>query len=250
MLITDRNFNTSFYDPALRHSIIISLIHYVLSVTFYNSNLKFETVTGLFSGADFNELLFLGLMNSEIVNSAVYQIAFLKSIYIVRLAKAKIYFKTDSTYEIFAQQRYFNDNIVKVIFAGINLSRILVIMPEQNQSYFISPSLAYSKLGDRNNEHSGNLVKYSSKLGKLLVELDNKSNSVLVPIKIKFTQQDSSRPTGGKIIDQAKVLDNARNVLNSIWLNNANPCLSNIIHKRNYSTDLRDRNTLSLSNTS
>lgn len=51
------------------------------------------------------------------------------------------------------------------------------------------------------------------------------------------------------MFDQGKVLGNARNTLNSIWLNNANQCLPNLIHKRSYSTDLRDRDTLSLSNT-
>ena len=247
MLLTDRNFNTSFYDPALRHSIIISLMHLALSVIFHNSSIMFETMTGLFSGADFNELLFLGLMNSEIVNSAVYCNAFLKSIYTVRLAKAKIYFKTDSTYEIYAQYLYLNDIIVGVTVAGDNLSGMLVIMPEQNQSYFISPSLVSNKLGDGDNEHSGNLVKYFSDLEKLLVGLDDIFNSVLVLIMIKFTKQDHSRPTGGKIVDQANALGNARDRLNSIWLNNASQCLPNLIHKRSYSTDLRDRGTLSLS---
>jgi len=209
----------------------------------------FETMTGLFSGADFNELLFLGLMNSERVNRAVYWIAFLKSIYIVRLAKAKIYFKTDSTYEIYALYLYLNDNIVEVSVAGDNLSGILVIMPEQNQSYYISPSLAISELGDGDNEHSGNLVKYFSDLEKLLVELDDIFNSVLVLIMIKLTKQDYSRPTGGKIVDQANVIGNSINRLNSMWLNNASQCLPNLIYKRSYSTDLRDRDTLSLSST-
>lgn len=207
-------------------------------------------MTGLFSGADFNELLFLGLMNSKQVNSALHLIAFLKSIYIVRLAKAKIYFKTDSTYEVYAQYMYLDDKIVGVAIAGANFSGMLVIMPEQNQSYFISPSLAESELGDRDNEHSGNLVKYFSKnLEKLLVKIDEESYFVLGFIIIKFKKQDYSKPNGGKIVDQANVLGNARNRLNSIWLNNASQCPANLIHIREYSTDLNDRTPLSLSNT-
>lgn len=122
-------------------------------------------------------------------------------------------------------------------------------MPEQNQSYSISLSLASRQLRDGDNEHSGNLGKHLSFMDKLLVELSIISNSVSTPNKIKFTKQDFSRPNGGKIVDQAKVFGNAKNRLNSIWLNNANHCLANLIHKRNYSTDLRDRDTLSLSNT-
>lgn len=90
MLLTDRNFNTSFFDPALRHS------NYVLIIIFIstNCNILFRvTVEGLSSGALANEPVFLGLVNSDLLRSLSFAVE-------MWLAKAKIHFKTGSTNEV------------------------------------------------------------------------------------------------------------------------------------------------------
>jgi hypothetical protein len=109
MLLTDRNFNTSFYDPALRHSSFEhpAYFFFIPGDTVYHMMISIMKVSGLFDGADSNELLFLGSMNSSLIVVAYYQSAFLKSIFISRSAKAKVHLKMGSTYKtmVFPNQR-------------------------------------------------------------------------------------------------------------------------------------------------
>jgi hypothetical protein len=250
MLLTDRNFNTSFYDPALRHSSVNLLIIFISDI-FYHSNILFETMSGLFGGANSNELSFLGPMNSVAIEIVLISNAFLKSISYIRLAKAKIHFKTDSSYEatdlqtVWTYQKNLNDTKVIAFYCGGRLGRILVIMPEQNQSYVRSLILILYQIRDKVNMHSGNPVKYLSTLESLSGELCLFSCSVSSPFSFKSLGQDFKSLNGGKIVDQAKVFGNSKNMLNSIWLNNANQCPVSI-HRRQFSTDLTDRNSLSL----
>lgn len=57
---------------------------------------------------------------------------------------------------------------------------------------------------------------------ELSVEFLLYKNSVTIPISLKFTIQEGSRLDGGKIVEKAKALGNARDRLNSIRLKNAN----------------------------
>jgi RNA-directed DNA polymerase len=115
--------------------------------------------------------------------------------------------------------------------------------------------------------HSGNLGKYFLKLLEYLVNsyVSNPSTTSTTlhsskdkvysatrtgemrPITIKLeSQQETNCLNGGKIVEKAKVFGNAKNMLNSIRLNNANQWPNNI-HKRNLSTDSKNRETLTLS---
>lgn len=98
------HFNTSFYDPALRHSSFVFII--ILILTSHNS-LKFvnETVRGLTGGALANEPGFLGPVNSRTLlsfNSGKRSLSKYKGL---RLAQAKNHYKIGSTYEIY----FFNE---------------------------------------------------------------------------------------------------------------------------------------------
>lgn len=234
MLLTDRNFNTNFYDPALRHS-NVQIFNYMINIlngVFYHSALA-ETTPGLFAGAESNELLFLGAMNSMTTGIVLRKTAFPKSIFNTRPAKAKVHFKTDSTYEALvapkkALKRIDRKNLLDIREKGYygwgSSGRILVITPEQNQSWVKSPPTTV--VGDNMNMHSGNLGKYSSscvrKQEELSVEFLLNKNSVTIPISLKFTIQEGTRLDGGKIVEKAKALGNARDRLNSIRLKNAN----------------------------
>jgi len=253
MLLTDRNFNTSFYDPALRHS-SVNLPSLFMSIRdiFYHSSLWPETMSGLFGGANSNELSFLGPMNSVNNEKAFIGDAFLLSISKVRLAKAKIHFKTDSSYEatilpiVWASHANLCDTKVIVFYCGGKLGRILVITPEQNQPY--PRSLTSNKVRDKDYMHSGNPEKYLPipfDIGGLSGEfqISNNKNSVTLPFPSKSNQQGIKSLNGGKILDQAKVLGNSRNMLNSTLLNKANRCPVRL-HKRFISTDLKDRDSL------
>lgn len=144
MLLTDRNFNTSFYDPALRHSSVEHPIIFLLGDAVYHSILQIEKASGLFDGADSNELPFLGSMNSVMTVIIHRQSAFLKSNFNTRSAKAKIHFKTDSTYEaLYLYQRYrYNwtnqtnlcDIKGKIHYCWNGSGKLPVALPEQNQS--------------------------------------------------------------------------------------------------------------------
>lgn len=253
MLLTDRNFNTSFYDPALRHSSVnLPSLFMSISDIFYHSSLWPETMSGLFGGANSNELSFLGPMNSVTNEKAFIGDAFLLSISKVRLAKAKIHFKTDSSYEgtilsiVWASHANLCDTKVIVFHCWGKLGRILVITPEQNQSY--PRSLTSNKVRDKGYMHSGNPAKdlpILFDIGGLSGEfhLSNNKNSVTLPFPSKSNQQGIKSLNGGKILDQAKVLGNSRNKQNSTLLNKANrwPAL---VHKRFISTDLKDRDSL------
>lgn len=237
MLLTDRNFNTNFYDPALRHS-SVQIFNYMINILnglFYHSALA-ETTPGLFAGADSNELLFLGAMNSMTTGIVLRKIAFPKSISNTRPAKAKVHFKMGSTYEALvtpkkALQRIDRKNLHDIKEKGYycwgSSGRILVITPEQNQSWVRSPPTIV--VGDNMNMHSGNFGKYSSscwayasKREELSVEFLLNKNSVTIPISLEFTTLVGTRLDGGKIVEKAKALGNARDRLNSIRLNNAN----------------------------
>lgn len=231
MLLTDRNFNTNFYDPALRHS-NVQIFNYMINIlngVFYHSALA-ETTSGLFAGADSNELLFLGAMNSMTTGIVLRKIAFPKSIFNLRPAKAKVHFKTGSTYEALVapekalkriDRKNLHDIKEKGYYCWGSSGRILVITPEQNQSWVRSPSTTVA--GDNMNMHSGNFGKYSSRTQEeLSVEFLPNKNSVTIPISLKFTIQERTRLDGGKIVEKAKALGNARDRLNSIRLKNAN----------------------------
>lgn len=245
MLLTDRNFNTSFYDPALRHSSVKLLITSI-SDTIHHSNIMFETVSELFGGAESNELPFLGPMNSVAIGKVLISTAFPKSISYTRLAKAKIHFKTDSSYEasdlksVWTSQINLDDIKVIVYYGWGRLGGILVIKPEQNQSYVRSLIMNPCQIRDKFNMHSGNLGKHLSNLESLSGETCLLSCSVTAPFSFKSIGQEIKSLNGGKIVDQAKVFGNSKNRLNSMWLNNANQCPV-IIHRRLFSTDLKDR---------
>jgi hypothetical protein len=211
----------------------------------------FETVSELFGGADSNELPFLGPMNSVAIGKVLISIAFPKSISYTRLAKAKIHFKTDSSYEasdlksVWTYQINLDDIKVIVFYGWGRLGGILVIKPEQNQSYVRSLIMNPCQIRDKFNMHSGNLVKHLSNLESLSGETCLLSCSVTSPFTFKYLGQEIKSLNGGKIVDQAKVFGNSKNRLNSIWLNNANQCPV-IIHRRLFSTDLKDRSGLPL----
>ena len=243
MLLTDRNFNTNFYDPALRHSSVQTL-NYTLSGAFYHSALT-ETAPGLFAGADSNELLFLGATNSTTMGIVLRKTAFPKSIFITRSAKAKVHFKTGSTYETLSAHNSelkrndrvnLHDIIERVYYSRGGPGRILVITPEQNKSCNGSPTLDLTLVGDGLNMHSGNLGKYFSSnrrctfsiMGqhqykeKLSGERKFNKSSVTIPGSLKLKIQEGASLNGGKIVEKAKVFGNAKNTLNSMRLNNAN----------------------------
>jgi hypothetical protein len=260
------HFNTSFYDPALRHS-SVQFLNYILSGAFYHST-SIETAPGLFVGADSNELLSLGTMTSMTMGILHHKTAFPKSNSITRPAKAKVQIKTGSTYEALnTTKRTFkridrinlHDLRERIYYSWGKSGGILVIMPEQNQSRDRSPSLGSTKtlVGDELNMHSGNLEKHlSSKNNSLSYDCDCYpkeglsgelcliSDSVTKPNLLKFTIQERASLNGGKIVEKAKVFGNAKNMLNSIRLNNAIQLPINI-RRRNLSTDCKNnRETL------
>lgn len=100
-----------------------------------------------------------------------------------------------------------------------------------------------SPIGDVFNMHSGNLGKY---LSKLLGNDYKSSVSREKPIHFKSQSQELYSLNGGKIVEKAKVFGNAKNMLNSMWLNSANQKLT-FIHKRSLTTDSMNRKNLSLS---
>jgi hypothetical protein len=78
--------------------------------------------------------------------------------------------------------------------------------------------------------HSWNLGKYLFKLlGNVLPFVSSEPNH------LKFTILERASLNGGKIVDKAKVFGNAKNMLNSIRLNNAIQLPINI-RRRNLST--------------
>lgn len=67
--------------------------------------------------------------------------------------------------------------------------------------------------------HIGNLGKDLLKgFSGVLVKI----NTVTRPNPIKLKMQEGTSLNGGKIVDQAKVFGNVKNMLNSIRLNDAN----------------------------
>jgi hypothetical protein len=196
-------------------------------------------------------------MNSSNTEIVLFIPAFLKSISNTRLAKAKIHFKTDSSYEatnlqfVWTYQASLDDTKVIVYCSWGILGRILVIMPEQNQSCDRSLIWTPSQIRDKINMHSGNLGKHISS-GYAIEILSGdiyfskkvgNNDTVTIPLSFKPSWQGFKSLSGGKIVDQAKVFGNSKNMLNSIWLNNANQCPV-YIQRRSFSTDLTDRNNL------
>lgn len=241
MLLTDRNFNTSFYDPALRHSSAEHPIIILLGAAVYHSNSMIEKAAGLFDGAVSNELLFLGSMISIAILMVLYRYAFRKSIFNSRLAKAKIYFKTGSTYEAlivcFKYSLNWTNQINLSDLRGWDLQRWggsgshPATMPEQNQSRIRSLTVMSFTIGDMFYMHSGNLGKYLLKLlGNVLSFVFSK------PSLFKSQRQEGISLNGGKIVEKANVFGNSKNMPNSIRLNNANPWSANV-QKRGISTD-------------
>lgn len=240
MLLTDRNFNTCFFDPALRHS-IVPIFDVLSNDAFYHS-VYTETASGLLAGADSNEDLFLGAMNSASAAIVSSSSAFPKLISITRPAKAKVPLKTGSTNEALIVCNMTNkrtnrinlhDTKGRVYYCGSILGRILIIIPEQNQSLNRSPNEILNLVGSYMNNHSGNPGKYTYDIlsvhtikciqvkvltGEPLINRD----SVQLPTPFKFSKQEGISLYGGKIVDQANVFGNAKNKLNSIRLNNAN----------------------------
>jgi hypothetical protein len=208
MLITDRNFNTSFYDPALRHSSHVLIILFIST----SCNIFYRmTVEGLSSGALANEPGFLGLVNSQLLRSFSLVIE-------VWLTKVKIHFKTGSTYEIIL-----SDIRIREPIAGSNLSSYSFTRPEQNRPYFYSCVLLYNT-PSKNMMHSGNLVK------SVLVTLESfrlTLNTFLLTLFASSLQMlESLDFNGGKIIKQANGVGNASHTVtrslngNLIYLGN------------------------------
>ena len=189
-------------------------------------------------------------MTSMTMGILHHKTAFPKSNSITRPAKAKVQIKTGSTYEALnTTKRTFkridrinlHDLRERIYYSWGKSGGILVIMPEQNQSRDRSPTLGSKKtlVGDELNMHSGNLEKYLIKLlGNVLPFVSSKPNL------LKFTIQERASLNGGKIVEKAKVFGNAKNMLNSIRLNNAIQLPINI-RRRNLSTDCKNnRETL------
>ncbi len=143
MLLTDRNFNTSFYDPALRHSSYVLIIFFISTSCYIFYRM---TVEGLTGGALVNEPVFLGSVNSNLLRS-------FSSVIEVWLTKVKIHFKTGPTYELSLR-----DLRIREIIAGISLSSHPFTIPEQNQPYFYS-DIFKNHISSKNIMHSGNLVQ-------------------------------------------------------------------------------------------
>jgi hypothetical protein len=195
-------------------------------------------------------------MNSSIKEIVFFTPAFLKSISKTRLAKAKIHFKTDSSYEatdlqfVWTYQSSLDDTKVIIYYSWGILGRILVIMPEQNQSCNRSLILTPGQIRDKINKHSGNLGKHVSSgnamdtlSGVICYPPVEEKGSVTIHLYFKPLRQEFKTLNGGKIVDQAKVFGNSKNMLNSIGLNNANQCPVHI-QRRLISTDLTDRKNL------
>ena len=104
-------------------------------------------VPGLFDEAVSNELLFLGSMNNILLVIVYFIYVFLRSMFYIRLAKAKIWLKMGSPYEIlndihWTNQISFCDKKRRIFYCWGNCSgNLSVTMPKQNQSYIRCPIL-------------------------------------------------------------------------------------------------------------
>ena len=223
MLLTDRNFNTSFYDPALRHSSFVFII--ILILTSHNSlNLFNETVRGLSGGALANEPGFLGPVNSRTQLSFDCRKRSFSKAKGLRLAQAKNRFKIGSTYEIYFLNEIKKDlsqiflvKRVRAFIAGNTLCGYSDKHPTQIRSY---PLLEMKKLliSRINETHNGNLGKHlkSSTLLDYSYEFYKFMSSTFQLTKL--LKSGVGRWNGGKILEQAKVECNTSNIRYSATL--------------------------------
>lgn len=246
MVLTDRNFNTSFFEVALRHSSFISYVGYLTFITLlvikcFALYLYFtidQLVNKLTRGALANEPGLLGLgIRANTGNCSVYNAPFASSVVNISSAKANNHFKTGPTNGFLLSsicnlldRSYLTACTFKSgeIFCCVSLRSILCAIPEQVRTYIytqrrkrIAKDLIHiiSSSLSANDTYNGNLGKQSTHRHSIRGIHTNiivicgilSFGAKLQTLFIANLRTAFKGLNGGKIIEQAKVEGNASN---------------------------------------